>query len=41
MTPQKLTPRAPSVQALPDYGKPPISPTKSPMKQVTLIENGK
>lgn len=40
LTPQRLPPKAPSVQALPDYGKPPISPTKSPMKHVMLIENG-
>lgn len=39
-TPQKLPPRLPSAHALPDYGKPPISPTKSPLRQVTLIENG-
>lgn len=39
-TPQKLPPKLPSVNALPDYGKPPISPTKSPHRQVTLIENG-
>lgn len=38
-TPQKLPPRLPSAYALPDYGKPPISPTKSP-NRVTLIENG-
>lgn len=39
-TPQKLPAKLPSTHALPDYGKPPISPTKSPLRQVTLIENG-
>lgn len=41
LTPQKLPPKLPSTHALPEvYGKPPISPTKSPHRQVTLIENG-
>lgn len=40
-TPQKLPVRLPLTHALPNYGKPPISPTKSPLRQVTLIDNGK
>lgn len=40
-TPQKLPPKLPSAHALPDYGRPPISPTKSPQRHVTLIENAK
>ncbi|CRK90965.1 CLUMA_CG004653, isoform A [Clunio marinus] len=40
-TPQKLPPKLPSTYTLPDYGKPPISPTKSSHRHVTLIENAK
>lgn len=34
-------PKIPTRNAIPDLGKPPISPTKLCNRQVTLIENGK
>lgn len=40
-TPQRLPPKLPSTSALHDFGKPPISPTKSPQRQLMLIENAK